>query len=118
MTITLSTGRKLNVFSKNELWRVNGYDHALACCQTGNCGYYFTDYEVGDVIDDEYDLAEAYEIMNNFKSDFHAGMNKLAEKIQPELEKKSDPKDLVARALAEKIKEEYNNPNIIICGIK
>lgn len=66
--IILKSGRKLNVFSIHELWRVTGYDHAIASCQATNCGYYFVDAQFNDVLDNEFDLAECYEIIAEMKA--------------------------------------------------
>lgn len=52
------------ILDKSELDRFAGYDRSIAEIQIANCGHIIVSKQFGDVIDNEYDLAEIYEKLN------------------------------------------------------
>lgn len=68
--ITLESGRKINVLPKTQIDGFAGYDNAVAAAQIMNCGYILTDAQFNDVLDNEFDLAECYEILRKNKPVF------------------------------------------------
>lgn len=52
------------ILDKSELDRFAGYDRSIAEIQIANCGHIIVSKQYGDVIDNEYDLAEIYEKLN------------------------------------------------------
>lgn len=52
------------ILDKSELDRFAGYDRSIAKIQIANCGHIIVSKQFGDVIDNEYDLAEIYKKLN------------------------------------------------------
>ena len=68
MNLTLLSGRGVTMHTAEDLANFTGYDHATAQCQIANCGYFFTDTEFGDVVDNEFDLSECYQIIAEMRA--------------------------------------------------
>lgn len=62
--IILKSGRKINVLPQSEINNFVGYDFSVAEMHVNNCGFILTDAQFNDVIDNEFDLAECYEILS------------------------------------------------------
>ena len=58
-----SYGLKFNVLPKEEIDRFTEYDRVVAQCQIANCGCIIVDDKYGEPIDNEYDLAEIYNMI-------------------------------------------------------
>ena len=65
---TLKSGRKINVLPQSEINNFMGYDFSVAEMHVNNCGFILTDAQFNDVIDNEFDLAECYEIIAEMKA--------------------------------------------------
>lgn len=63
MELTLTSGRKVNAYKGYPANIDSNYDKCLAQMQIANCGFYFVDAQYGDVMDDEFDLSECYELV-------------------------------------------------------
>ena len=60
-----SYGLKFNILPKEEIERFTEYDWVVAQCHIANCGFIIVDDMYGEPIDNEYDLAEIYEMILN-----------------------------------------------------
>lgn len=58
-------GLKFNILPKEEIDRFTEYDRVVAQCHIANCGCIIVDDKYGEPIDNEYDLAEIYEMILN-----------------------------------------------------
>ena len=56
-----SYGLEYELLSPEHLNNFVGYDRSIAEIQIANCGHIIVSKQFGDVIDNEYDLAEIYE---------------------------------------------------------
>lgn len=59
-----SYGLEYEVLSPDHINNFEGYDRSIAEIQIANCGHIIVSKQFGDVIDNEYDLAEIYEKLN------------------------------------------------------
>lgn len=66
--IILKSGRKINVLPQSEINNFVGYDFSVAEMHVNNCGFILTDAQFNDVLDNEFDLAECYEIIAGMKA--------------------------------------------------
>lgn len=58
-----SYGLKFNILPKEEIDRFTEYDRVVAQCHIANCGSIIVDDKYGEPIDNEYDLAEIYDMI-------------------------------------------------------
>ena len=68
MKLTLLSGREVIMHTAEDAANFTGYDNAMAQIQVANCGYFITDCEWGDVLDDDFELSEFYEIVEDMKA--------------------------------------------------
>lgn len=73
--IILKSGRKINVLPQSEINNFVGYDFSVAEMHVNNCGFILTDAQFNDVLDNEFDLAECYEILKKNKPVFEHKLN-------------------------------------------
>jgi len=62
---TTSYGLKFETLPKEDVDKFDGYDKCVAECHIQNCGCIIIDAEYKDPIDNEYDLAEIYSMLEN-----------------------------------------------------
>ncbi len=58
-----SYGLKFKILPKEEVEKFEGYDKVVAQCHVANCGCIIVDTVFNQPIDNEYDLAEIYSII-------------------------------------------------------
>lgn len=58
-----SYGLKFDILPKEEIEQFDGYDKVVAQCHIANCGSIIIDTEYHQPIDNEYDLAEIYNMI-------------------------------------------------------
>lgn len=69
-TITLSSGWEVKIYPSTDINKLANfepvsYNRTVMECQIENCGYIICDAKFGDPIDDEFALAEVYEILKS-----------------------------------------------------
>lgn len=58
-----SYGLKFDVLPKEEVEQFEGYDRVVAQCHIANCGSIIVDAVYNEPIDNEYDLADIYNMI-------------------------------------------------------
>ena len=58
-----SYGLEFELLSKEEVERFEGYDKVVAQCHIANCGSIIVDAVYNEPIDNEYDLADIYNMI-------------------------------------------------------
>ena len=58
-----SYGLKFEILPKEEIEKFEGYDKVVAQCHIANCGSIIVDAVYNEPIDNEYDLADIYNMI-------------------------------------------------------